>query len=693
MLFFITIFLGAFLLFQVQPLIAKVILPYFGGGSAVWTACLLFFQAFLLLGYLYAHLLAKLSCFKQQALIHGLLLLASLMLLPIGISAIDNTALGTTTMNTPLINILLLLSLSIGLPYFILSSTGPLVQHWFSLVNHSKEPYKLYSLSNLASLLALLSFPFAIEPFFTSGQQSFYWSAMYFVYVAMMLLLLVNLTKSALMRSIKIQVDAKQGQDYQHDKLVTHKYTPWMPLLWLGFSTLGVILLVSSTNAMTQNIPPVPFLWVLPLCLYLLSFIISFHSPKWYVRWYWFALFILTAFIALFMFFIGSQFDITSQVVIYSSILFSACMLCHGELARLKPEVSRLTFFYLTLAFGGFLGSVLVAFVAQKLFNQFLEFPLAIVSLFALFSCAIFVEYQRLEKLSVISFSLAIICSVILWQLNLLYVKTDVFSERNFYGILSVKDVDINGKKERRLIDGTTSHGTQSLTSELAHIPMSYYRENTGVAIAIEQVSQLKLLEQQSLTVGFIGLGAGTLAAYGKKGDQYRFYELNPAVVDAAKNYFSYLNNSLADVDIILGDGRVSLAKELKANAKGEFDVLVIDAFSGDSIPQHLLTVEAMNLYWQHLSENGVIAIHISNTHLNLLPLMRGLATETNKALRYFKTKAESENGHDTQWVWLTNNQALLNNPQTKIYQTGLSNNKKTVVWTDDFSHLLSVLK
>ena len=687
MLFFITIFLGAFLLFQVQPLIAKVILPYFGGGAAVWTACLLFFQAFLLLGYLYAHLLSKIGSFKQQALLHGVLLLISLLLLPIGISSMEYVA----TANMPLVNILSLLTISIGLPYFMLSSTGPLVQHWFSLVNQNKLPYKLYSLSNLASLIALLSFPFLIEPFFTSGQQSLYWSVMYFVYALVMLVLLFRLINSAITNTNKHEHTTNNNELVE--PLITHKYTQWLPLLWLGFSTLGVVLLVSTTNAMTQNVPPVPFLWILPLCLYLLSFIISFHSPKWYVRWYWFALFILTAFIALFMFFIGSQFDITSQVVIYSSILFSACMLCHGELARLKPEPSKLTFYYLTLAFGGFLGSVLVAFVAQNIFTQFLEFPLAIVGLFLLFSCAVFSENKRFDKLSVISFSLAILCGVTLWQLNQLYVKTDVHSERNFYGILSVKDVEINGSKERRLIDGTTSHGTQSLTSKLAHVPMSYYRENTGVAIALEQFSVLKTLNQQSLNVGFIGLGAGTLAAYGNKGDNYRFYELNPAVVDAAKQYFSYLKDSKADIEIVLGDGRVSLAKELNDNQKENFDVLVIDAFSGDSIPQHLLTVEAMNLYWQHLNEQGVIAVHISNTHLNLLPLMQGLTQESAKELVYFKTKAQTENGHDTQWVWLTNNQTLLNNRVTKAYRTKLVSNEETVVWTDDFSHLLSVLK
>jgi len=680
MFFLVSIFLSAFLLFQVQPLIAKVILPYFGGGSAVWTACLLFFQAFLLLGYLYAHLLSQLSSLKKQALVHGCLLAISLVFLPIGISNESSAVAG----NEPLVGILSLLSFSIGLPYLLLSSTGPLVQRWFSLSYPTKQPYQLYSLSNLASLLALLSFPFIFEPLLTNVQQSTFWSMGFAIYCAVMLLLMVKLVKQPMAKNIEVPIEQVQNQTYKKSH----------PLLWLALSTIGVVLLVSTTNAMTQNIPPMPFLWILPLCLYLLTFIISFHSPKWYVRWYWFLLFIPTALIAIFMFFIGSQFDITSQVVIYSSILFSACMICHGELARLKPEVSKLTWYYLTLAFGGFLGSVLVAFVAQNVFSQFLEFPLAIIAVFILFSLCVTSEQGHFKKLPMMSYGLALLCILALWQLNKQYVKTDVHSVRNFYGILSVKDVDIAGKHERRLIDGTTSHGTQSLSAEMSHIPMSYYRENTGVALVLEQFSRINKLQNKSLTVGLIGLGAGTLAAYGNEDDHYYFYELNPAVVDAAQNYFTYLKDSKANIAIVIGDGRVSLASEQKQNDNAPFDVLVIDAFSGDSIPQHLLTVEAMDLYWQRLSQEGAIAVHISNTHLNLLPLMQGLAQQTGKTLRYFKTKAETATGHDTQWVMMSNNHRLLNNEMIISYQSKLPKlGNKPIVWTDDFSDLFSLLK
>lgn len=673
MYYLITIFIGAFLLFHVQPLIAKLILPYFGGGAAVWTACLLFFQAFLLLGYCYAHFLTQMRRFKIQVTVHVILLLISLLSLPIGLSSLSDV----NTLKQPLMQILVLLTLSIGLPYLLLSSTGPLVQRWLSISHSDKLPYKLYSLSNFTSLLALVSFPFAFEVYLSSAQQAYYWSIGYAVFAAVFIMLTVRYYRQHLgeKESVKAELVIKTQAGTQ--------------LLWLLLSAVGVVLLVSTTNAMTQNVPPVPFLWILPLCLYLLTFIISFHSPKWYVRWYWLVPFVFVALIAIFMYFIGSQFDIFSQIVIYSVILFSACMICHGELARLKPHVERLTWYYLLISLGGFLGSAFVAFVAQNIFQQFLEFPLAIVAVFLLLAWSIFNEHKKVIGQINVCLLTAGVCSLALWYLNGQYVKTDVMSDRNFYGILSVKDVEINGKKERRLIDGTTSHGTQSLEPNEANIPLSYYRKNTGVALAIEQLGK-----GRSLKAGFIGLGAGTLAAYGREGDNYRFYELNPAVNDAANEYFSYLSDSKANIDTVLGDGRVSLARESSQGVQHDFALLVIDAFSGDSIPQHLLTIEAFELYFQQLSDDGILAIHISNTHLNLSPLMRGLAENSSKEIRYFKTKANNVNEHDTQWVWITNNQKVLNNSLVKAYVSRWADDADNkVVWTDDYSNLLSVLK
>jgi hypothetical protein len=691
MLYLAIIFLSAFLLFQVQPLIAKLILPYFGGGSAVWTACLLFFQAFLLLGYFYAHCLTQVKSVKKQLIIHSVFLLVSVLFLPIGIQ--DWGDISQTS--SPLQNILLLLTVSIGLPYFILSSTGPLIQRWLTYIEIGKLPYQLYSLSNVGSLLALISFPFLFEPLLTTTQQSNYWTFGYGCYALLLVTLLLKMSKLSF-------TSVEQSTQQALDKSVVTT-TLLDKVLWIALAMVGVILLVASTNAMTQNIPPVPFLWIVPLCLYLLTFIISFHSSKWYVREYWFALFVLTACLALLMYFIGSQLDIISQVVIYACILFSACMICHGELARLKPQVQQLTLFYLFMSLGGFLGSAFVAFIAQNIFDQFLEFPLAIISVFVLLALSIYSQRNTAIKtqtwLVASNLILAVSFTVGLFYLNTLFVKTNVASERNFYGILSVKDVEVNNKVQRRLIDGTTSHGTQSLEKGNEKTPLSYYRKNTGVALTLEQLTKQRVQEgsAQNINAGFVGLGAGTLAAYGNKTDHYIFYELNPAVIFAANNYFSYLKDSAANIEVVLGDGRVSLTQQFEDSGSKQFDALVIDAFSGDSIPQHLLTKEALLLYFKHLKKDGVLAIHISNSHLNLTPLVRGLADVLDKEIVYVETLADKENEHNVQWVLVTNNEFFLNDARIKIYASAWPmpniGEKSRIIWTDDHSDLLSVLK
>jgi len=692
MLYLFIIFIGAFLLFQVQPLIAKIILPFFGGGAAIWTACLLFFQAFLLLGYLYSHYLTKLRNVATQAKIHGVLLLISLVFLPIGLGKTDLLS----SQSSPMLSILILLMSSVGVPYFILSSTGPLIQRWLTFVDSNKLPYKLYSLSNVGSLMALISYPFLFEPLLTLPHQSYYWSLGYFIFVVSLLSFCFNLIKNQPLErnndAVK-EVGAGLSSDDKKSPII----------LWLLLSAVGVVLLVSTTNAMTQNIPPVPFLWVLPLCIYLLTFIISFHSPRWYVPWYWFSLFAISSFAAVFLFFIGSQFDIITQTILYSFILLSACMLCHGELARLKPNAEKLTLFYLNLSLGGFLGSVFVAFVAQQLFSQFYEFPLAIFSVYVLFVICRYENNKQPDKslgiddnkankmtlLPAISLVSLVLVVCFFAYLNILFNKSNVVTVRNFYGILAVKDVEFNGEQERRLIDGTTSHGTQSLEQGKSHIAKSYYRKNTAVALAIEYLGL-----KGKVNAGFIGLGAGTLAVYGRQGDDYTFYELNPDVERLARSHFSYLDDSKANVQVKLGDARVTLQNELLTDRINQFQILVVDAFSGDSIPAHLLTQEAFKLYWQHLTSEGVLAIHISNSHLDLSPLIRGLAGSSKKQARYFKTLAEQKGGHDALWILVTNNQDLLTNSKIRRYSSPWTKAAENeIVWTDNYSNLLSVLK
>lgn len=683
MLYIITVLLSAFLLFQIQPMIAKVILPLFGGGAAIWTACLLFFQGMLLLGYAYAHGLTKLSNVKHQLVIHGVLLLFTLLALPYAISIAEYSHLSSA----PLQGILLILCSTIGLPYFLLSATGPLVQRWQGLSAQNTLPYKLYSVSNIGSLVALISYPFIFEPWLPLAQQSYLWSIAYAGLVATFLALIFSLFKQ----------HQQLTQNAHQERVTKTSLTYTTRLLWLLLSAVGVMLLVSTTNAMTQNIPPVPFLWILPLCLYLLTFIVCFHSPKWYVRWYWLSFFILSAFAAILMFFIGSQFDILSQTLMYSFILFSACMLCHGELVHLKPSHDRLTQFYLFMALGGFLGSVFVSIIAEQIFVQFTEFPLAIAATLLLFIGCIAIEKHPLKVNKIViqsGLSLTLVLLVTLFiQLQHQFNQHDVASARNFYGLIKVVDINTEKVKERRLIDGTTSHGTQSLIAEQENVPKSYYRQGTGAALALEKLLPVGQ-QYEPLNVGLIGLGAGTLAAYGKPLEYYHFYELNPAVNEFAHTYFSYIKHSKAAVDVSIGDGRALLQQEYAEYGSQQYDVLVVDAFSGDAIPTHLLTQEAFALYWLHLKSKGVLALHISNTHLDLKALTRTLAKTVNKEALYIKTQATHADENDAEWVLITDNEQFLTQYTVKKLTTPWpASSDKTLLWTDDYSNLLSVLK
>lgn len=683
MKFLVTIFISSFLLFQIQPILAKLALPFFGGGAAIWTTCMLFFQLFLLLGYLYAHYLTKLTNVNQQIVIHSLLVGASLVCLPIAPFVNDN-GLGWQAPQLALINSLLI---SIGIPYFLLSSTAPLIQKWYNYLPKNNEPYRLYSLSNVGSLLALLSFPFLIEPSMTSHFQTKIWSMGYVLFVLFILLTGYQLYGDKTKNS-------PSTTKHDDDKISVQRSNV---LLWLLLSTVSVILMVSTTSAMTQNIPPTPFLWIFPLCIYLLTYIICFNNDNWYVRKYWFMLFAACSLAAILMFFIGTQFSITIQIATYALILFFACMLCHGELARLKPNKSKLTLFYLTMALGGVIGSLFTSLIAEQLFTQYYEFPIAIALVYLLLLSVLWKEkstsklplktkkqntYLRLASLvGLLAFSLYFV------KLSKVYFKDDVFNSRNFYGTLAVKDLTDLQQPTRMLFDGTTSHGSQSLPIEGDHAPTSYYRFNTGVSLALQYDNIPK-------KVGVIGLGTGTLASYANLDDHYVFYELNPNVEFAARNYFSYLSSSKAEITVKLGDARVTLQHELESTGSQQFQILVVDAFSSDSIPVHLLTLEAFQLYWRHLTKDGLLVLHISNNHLDLLPLVATLSEETGKKLQHFYSASNNNNDHTAEWVVVTNNKHFSesNAVQRRATYFQLKNEDK-VLWTDDYSNLLSVIK
>jgi hypothetical protein len=688
MQYFISVFVSAFLVFLIQPIISKTILPWFGGGASVWTTCMLFFQFFLLIGYLYAYALSKLLGVKSQIIVHLVFLSLSLFLLPNSIADIQNIQIT----GTPTWAVLKVLFFGLGFPYLILSANTPLLQQWFTSETNGAQPYRLYAISNVGSFLALISYPVLIEPFMPLDWQIKLWSIIYWLFVLLVGWIFFSVVK-------------QNNKPIIHEQLISPKIGFSKLILWFMLSALGVILLVSTTNALTQNVPPVPFLWLAPLAIYLLTYVVAFSNLGIYVRIIWLPFFMLLSFVALLIYFIGGQFDIITQLLIYLFILLCGCMICHGELNSLKPKLGNTTLFYLVLSAGGVFGSFLVSFVAKSLFDEFLEFPLAVFSVLVFAAASLwwnkqegiaaskssmigFVANRQLSILATGSVIVGLVWLLAFIKLNNQYQQYDIAKARNFYGILSVKDITEGQVSERRLIDGTTSHGSQSLPLSKSAVPMSYYRPGTGVQLVIEELSG-----DNELQVGIIGLGVGALAAYGQHGDHYTFYELNPLVSTFANRYFSYLDSTNAEVEVKLGDARVTLQKELDLEQKNAFDLLVIDAFSGDLIPTHLMTYEAFLLYHQHIKTQGVIALHISNRHLSLLPVILQHSSSLNMQIMLFETPGGA-NEHDAQWVVLTNNTQLTQSPKLLDKQTVIIKNQyKKVLWTDDYSSLLAILK
>jgi MFS family permease len=689
MQYFISVFISAFLIFQIQPIISKIILPWFGGGASVWTTCMLFFQFFLLIGYLYAYLLTKILKVKHQIVVHLVFLLCSLFLLPYNISDIQNTL----SSGPPTWAVLKVLFLGLGFPYLILSANTPLLQHWFTRETNGANPYRLYAISNIGSFLALVSYPVLIEPFMTLDWQVKLWSSIYYLFVLLVAWIFF--------------IVAKQNNKDSHfipEHIINPKVGSFRLTLWFMLSALGVVLLVSTTNALTQNVPPVPFLWLAPLAIYLLTYVVTFSNLGIYVRYLWLPFFMLLSFVALLIYFIGGQFDIITQLLIYLLILLCGCMICHGELNSLKPKQGNTTLFYLVLSGGGVFGSFLVSFVAKSVFDEFLEFPLAIFSVLVLATASLLwnkqdiladakpilsgVNHRHLSILAAGSAVVALVWLLAFSKLNNQYQQYDIAKARNFYGILTVKDITKDKVNERRLIDGTTSHGSQSLPLSKSAVPLSYYRPGTGVQLVIEELSS-----DSKLQVGIIGLGVGALAAYGQPGDHYTFYEINPLVSDFAHKYFSYLDRSQAEVEVKLGDARVSLQHELDLGQNNGFDLLIIDAFSGDLIPTHLMTHEAFLLYQQHIKTQGVMALHLSNRHLSLLPVIIQHSITLDMQVMLFETPGNG-NEHDAQWVVLTTNSRITQSPNLIYQQSVISKEQyKKVLWTDDYSSLLPILK
>ena len=716
----LTIFLGAFLLFLVQPLIGKYILPWFGGAPAVWTTCMLFFQLVLLAGYAYAHFSARWLKPRAQAIVHLVLLAAALAALQ---NITPSNAWKPTDGADPTLRILGLLCASIGLPYFVLAATSPLMQHWFSRTNPGVSPFRLYALSNIGSMLALLSFPVFFETHFTRPVMAHIWAAG-------LVLFAINCGLCA-WKLWQTPADASQETNDKELKKQSQESLNFKPstlnrFLWLLLPACASTLLLATTNMICQEVAVIPFLWVLPLALYLLTFIICFDSPRWYVRLPFGVALVGALGSICWMIIQGTEASMYLQLTVYPAGLFICCMVCHGELYRLRPDPRHLTGYYLMIAAGGALGGLFVAIAAPLIFNDYYELHWGLFLCGLLFLIVCFREsimsgsksqgskpadrIQLWPKLGCGALAAGLVAlGVTLWiqahptnqtdRFNQIdssnkrhpFAKTLVDRSRNFYGVLAVYRHDDNELNTHLMefTHGRTLHGLQFTDPERSHMATAYFSDISGIGMLMHA------LPIGHRRIGVVGLGAGTLAAYPQTGDYLHMYEINPEVLRIANRWFTYLADCKGKLEMTICDARLALEKEPPQN----FDLLVLDAFNSDAPPAHLLTKEAFTIYERHMKTNGMIAVNVSNRRLNLDPVVANLARE----FHYQMVVIDSPSPHDTPWImsasWAllargTTGEEIINSPAIQLAsRPPLTNTVNIPLWTDDFASLFQIIR
>jgi spermidine synthase len=666
------VFLASFLLFLVEPIAAKQLLPVFGGSAAVWITCLVFFQSALLVAYLYAHWLAH----RTRWVLHFVLLL---------LAATSAIAWATQTIDLnrasqhPISAIFAALALSIGLPFLALGATSPLLQVWLARLETGGIPYRLFALSNLASLLALALYPTFIEPHFTLKAQRLVWCFGFAAFVFVSAILTWR-TRSA-------SVNSAQTEEGKESAVVaigaraplSHR------LLWVLLPMGAAMQLSAVTSYITANIAAIPLLWILPLGVYLITLILAFQFPRLLPRG------IVTRFLVVMLAGLGymlSQVDVSLPLRIGLSFflveVFISCLFCHTEAYALRPQrASESTLFYLSFAGGGALGAFLIGIVSPLLFS--FNYDLAL-TFFATALLALAVMWSSGWAQRMLWSTASILLLVLVVMLHVAYQRNTPLAIRNFYGSLRVRESlsAYPGATMRTLTNGSIQHGTQIFSTELRRTPTTYYAEDSGIGLALRFCC-----EGRARNIGVVGLGVGTIAAYGQAGDRIRFYEINPAVTPIAQNLFTYLRESGAQISIVDGDGRSSLSREQPQN----FDVLVVDAFSGDAIPLHLLTTQAVEIYKRHLAPVGILAFHISNQHVDLEPEIALLGKAAGMEVRRVSSIANVERGEFTAtWMLLTNNPSFFTQPEVASRVRQPAEDLKVHLWTDDYSSLLPLV-
>jgi hypothetical protein len=683
-LYAVTIFLSAFLLFQVQPIVAKMILPWFGGTAAVWATCMVFFQAVLLLGYLYAHGSIRWLTPKRQWMIHAAVLAGALLFLPI----LPAEAWKPADPAAPIFRILGLLAATVGLPYMMLSSTSPLLQAWYVQANPGAIPYRLFALSNAGSMLALLSYPIAIEPNLTLRQQAIAWSIGFAAFVLLCSYLGWRSHGKAVPLHAQPEIASEDGE--------TPAHPTWGRMtLWLLLAAGPSMLLIAMTNHLSMDVAPIPFLWILPLAIYLLTFILCFDTNGWYRR----NLFLILAGPSLGGLTIlldagpADRPDVRITLALFIVCFFVICMVSHGELSRLKPDPRHLTLYYLMISGGGVVGGAFVALIAPSVFNAYYDFPLSVIFCAVTAAVVLYLDRSssfREEWLGWPSLLLmSAVALVIGFNARIMHetVRGSMVVARNFYGELRVRQYggvyDWNGY--RSLVHGEINHGEQYTHPARRREPVAYYCSGSGVGM----VMNARVLGTPQ-RVGIIGLGTGTLAAFSRVGDVYRFYEINPLVEKIANEDFTYLKQAEAPIEVVLGDARLMMERERPQG----YDILILDAFASDSIPVHLLTREAFRQYVRHLSPDGVIVVHISNRFIDLEPVLDRAAQQFGLRAHIVETSDDKEGKcYGTTWVVMTRRLDLFDRDEFKRSSIPLTPTPWLRAWTDDFSNLYRLLK
>ncbi|WP_347986838.1 fused MFS/spermidine synthase [Methylomonas sp. AM2-LC] len=728
LLFAGTLFISATLMFVLQPMFGKILLPLLGGTPAVWNTCMVFYQTLLFLGYLYAHWLTGKHTSQRQIQIHTAVLIISMIALPVALPA----EVTPPTDSNPTFWLIWTLLLAIGLPFFVVSTTAPLLQKWFSQCGHrnSHDPYFLYAASNAGSLLALLSYPFFIEPHIGLAQQRVIWSVGFGLLEVLIILCALRLWRTV----GQIEESAIDVSEAATDvQLPVQRQLHWLVLAFVPSS-----LLLGFTQFISTDIASVPLLWIVPLTLYLLSFILVFC--KWAKIIHNLMLIAQPAVLVVFItysFIDPALLPYWLDLILHALAFFLAVMVCHGELAKHRPNTRYLTRFYLVMSFGGMLGGLFNTFVAPFIFNAVYEYPLMIVSALFLrpgfftgkwyfksifpllvFGLGLIIYYsvdQLFDYLDVIGgvlillaglsyslrqspLALGLLTAVILIFAMGLHglASNTLFQQRSFFGVLSVRETVIadenqHPEKVRELYHGTTKHGAERLTAANITTPLTYYSRPGPIGQLFNEYSG----ENENWTIGAVGLGAGALACYSKEHQHWRFYEIDPMVVEVAKNpkWFNYLNRCNNQADMIVGDARLSLQKE----PDHSFDLLIMDAFSSDAVPMHLLTREAFQLYFSKLKDDGLLAFHITNRHLALKKVLADHVEQLHLAalLQEFKPEVDVPLVVATDWVVISKHQERLQ----LLQQSRLGHWQKLPLsfglepWTDDFTHIIGIWK